>query len=80
MVMVGIDVQKDTHCTLAVDDVGRQLRAARTFRTTDAGNLQLLLWAQRGSVRALRRPLVRVVFKLLQPTHDTAAVPLPQAA
>jgi transposase len=47
MVMVGIDVHKDTHCAVAVDDVGRQLGAARTFRTTDAGNLQLLRWAQR---------------------------------
>jgi transposase len=31
-----------------VDQVGRQLGAARTFRTTDAGNLQLLRWAERG--------------------------------
>jgi transposase len=47
VVMVGIDVHKDTHCGVAVDEVGRQLGAARTFRTTDAGNLQLLRWAQR---------------------------------
>jgi transposase len=47
VVMVGIDVHKDTHCAVAVDEVGRQLGAARTFRTTDAGNLQLLRWAQR---------------------------------
>jgi transposase len=47
VVMVGIDVHKDTHCAVAVDPVGRQLGAARTFRTTDAGNLQLLRWAQR---------------------------------
>jgi transposase len=47
VVMVGIDVHKDTHCAVAVDQVGRQLGAARTFRTTDAGNLQLLRWAQR---------------------------------
>jgi transposase len=47
VVMVGIDVHKDTHCAVAVDPVGAQLGAARTFRTTDAGNLQLLRWAQR---------------------------------
>jgi transposase len=47
VVMVGIDVHKDTHCAVAVDQVGAQLGAARTFRTTDAGNLQLLRWAQR---------------------------------
>src|SRR3954447_18170866 len=47
VVMVGIGVHKDTHCAVAVDEVGRQLGAARTFRTTDAGNLQLLRWAQR---------------------------------
>lgn len=46
VVMVGIDVHKDTHCAVAVDDVGRQLGGDRTFRTTDAGNLQLLRWAQ----------------------------------
>lgn len=47
VVMVGIDVHKDTHCAVAVDQVGAQLGAARTFRTTDAGHLQLLRWAQR---------------------------------
>jgi transposase len=50
VVMVGIDVHKDTHCAVAVDEVGRTLGAARTFRTTDAGNLQLLRWAQREHV------------------------------
>jgi transposase len=44
--MVGIDVHKDTHCAVAIDDVGRQVGAPRTFRTTDAGSLQLLRWAQ----------------------------------
>jgi len=46
VVMVGVDVHKDTHCAVAVDEVGRQLGSARTFRTTDAGCLQLLRWAQ----------------------------------
>jgi hypothetical protein len=46
VVMVGVDVHKDTHCAVAVDEVGRQLGRDRTFRTTDAGCLQLLRWAQ----------------------------------
>ncbi len=47
VVLVGIDVHKDTHCAVAVDEAGRALGAARTFRTTDAGCLQLLRWARR---------------------------------
>ena len=46
VVVVGIDVHKDTHCAVAVDEVGRQRGPARTFRTTDAGHLQLLRWAR----------------------------------
>jgi transposase len=46
VVLVGIDVHKDTHCAVAVDEVGRQLGKARTFRTSDAGCLQLWRWAQ----------------------------------
>lgn len=46
VVMVGVDVHKDTHCAVAVDAVGRQLGRDRTFRTTDAGCLQLLRWAR----------------------------------
>lgn len=47
VVMVGIDVHKDTHCAMGVDEAGRPLGSARTFRTTDAGCLQLWRWAQR---------------------------------
>ena len=47
VVMVGVDVYKDTHCAVAVDQVGRQLGKALTVRPTDAGHLQLLRWAQR---------------------------------
>lgn len=47
MVMVGVDVHKDTHCAVAVDEVGRQLGKPLTVRATDAGHLQLLRWAQR---------------------------------
>jgi transposase len=46
VVTVGVDVHKNTHCAVAVDEVGRQLGRERTFRTTDAGCLQLLRWAQ----------------------------------
>lgn len=46
VVMVGVDVHKDTHCAVVVDEVGRQIGTARTFRTSDAGCLQLLRWAQ----------------------------------
>lgn len=46
VVVVGIDVHKDTHCAVAVDEVGRQIGQARTFRTTDAGCLQLWRWGQ----------------------------------
>lgn len=48
VVMVGIDVHKDTHCAVAVDEAGRQLGVPRTFKTTDAGCLRLLRWAQLG--------------------------------
>lgn len=47
VVMVGIDVHKDTHCAVAVDAVGAQVGGARTFRATDAGHLQLVRWSQR---------------------------------
>lgn len=49
VVMVGIDVHKDTHCAVAVDEAGRQIGVAGTFRTTDAGCLQLWRWGQRVS-------------------------------
>lgn len=47
VVLVGVDVHKDTHCAVAVDEVGRQLGKPLTVRSTDAGHLQLLRWAQR---------------------------------
>lgn len=45
VVVVGIDVHKDTHCAVAVDEAGRQLGKAMTFKTTDAGCLALWRWA-----------------------------------
>jgi transposase len=46
MVKVGIDVHKQTHCAVGVDECGRQLAQA-TVRATDAGHRQLLRWSAR---------------------------------
>jgi transposase len=47
VVVVGIDVHKQTHCAVAVDELGRQLGGPVTVRATDAGHRQLLRWARR---------------------------------
>lgn len=47
VVVVGIDVHKDTHCAVAVDEAGRQVAGPVTVRATDAGHRQLLRWADR---------------------------------
>src|SRR3712207_7069526 len=47
VVTVGIDVHKNTHCAVAVDEAGRQLGQPLTVRATDAGHRQLLRWARR---------------------------------
>ena len=47
VVMVGIDVHKQTHCAVAVDEAGRQLGLPLTVRATDAGHRQLLRWVRR---------------------------------
>lgn len=46
VVVLGTDVHKGTHTTVAVDEVGREL-GQRTVRATDAGHRQLLRWALR---------------------------------
>lgn len=46
VVVLGIDVHKDTHTAVAVDQVGRAL-GEKTVRATDAGHRQLLCWALR---------------------------------
>lgn len=46
VVMLGVDVHKDTHTTVAADEVGRQL-GERMVRATDAGHRQLVAWARR---------------------------------
>jgi len=47
VVTIGIDVHKQTHCAVAVDEAGRQLGRPATVRATDAGHRQLLRWARR---------------------------------
>jgi transposase len=47
VVVVGIDVHKQTHCAVAVDEAGRQVGRPLTVRATDAGHRQLLRWAGR---------------------------------
>ncbi len=47
VVVVGIDVHKQTHCAVAVDEGGRQLGRDMTVRAADAGHRQLLRWARR---------------------------------
>ncbi|PRX43060.1 transposase [Prauserella shujinwangii] len=46
VVVLGIDVHKNTHTAGAVDEVGRELDH-RTVRATDAGHRQLLRWVLR---------------------------------
>jgi transposase len=47
VVTVGIDVHKNTHCAVAVDEAGRQIGQPLSVRATDAGHRQLLRWARR---------------------------------
>jgi transposase len=42
---VGIDVHKDTHTAVMVDELGRE-QAQRTVRATDAGHRALVAWAR----------------------------------
>ena len=43
VLMVGVDVHKDTHTAVLVDELGRR-QAARTVKATDAGHPLLLAW------------------------------------
>jgi transposase len=47
VVTIGIDVHKQTHCAVPVDEGGRALGRPVTVRATDAGHRQLLRWAGR---------------------------------
>jgi transposase len=46
VVMLGIDVHKDTHTIVGADQAGRKI-GERTVRATDAGHRQLVGWARR---------------------------------
>src|SRR6201991_51037 len=46
VVVLGVDVHKDTHTAVAVDEVGRN-RGERTVRAIDAGHRRLGGWARR---------------------------------
>jgi transposase len=46
VVMLGVDVHKGTHTTVAADEVGKAL-AERVVRATDGGHRQLVGWARR---------------------------------
>ncbi len=46
VVMLGVDVHKDTHTIVAADQAGRRIGEC-TVRATDAGHRQLLGWARR---------------------------------
>ncbi|GAA3185919.1 IS110 family transposase [Blastococcus jejuensis] len=47
VVTIGIDVHKNTHCAVAIDEAGRQMGQPLTVRATDAGHRQLLRWSRR---------------------------------
>jgi transposase len=46
VVVLGVDVHKDTHTTVAIDEVGRRC-GERTVRAIDSGHAQLVRWARR---------------------------------
>lgn len=45
VVMLGVDVHKDTHTTVAANEVGKQI-GERVVRATDAGHSRLVAWAR----------------------------------
>ena len=45
MIMLGIDAHKRTHTVVAVDELGRRLRAKTTTATTTKDHLELIQWA-----------------------------------
>ncbi|GAA4558149.1 IS110 family transposase [Pseudonocardia xishanensis] len=45
MVVLGVDVHKDTHTTVAVDQVGREV-GQKTVKARDAGHAALVRWAR----------------------------------
>lgn len=47
MVVLGVDVHKDTHTTVAVDEVGREV-GCKTVKARDRGHAALVRWARAG--------------------------------
>ena len=45
MVVLGVDVHKDTHTTVAVDEVGREI-GCKTVKARDRGHAALVRWAR----------------------------------
>jgi transposase len=45
MVVVGADVQKQTHTFVAVDDAGRKI-GEKTVRAVTAGHAEAVMWAR----------------------------------
>jgi len=83
VVVVGIDVHKDTHCAVAVDQADRRLGSHLTVRATDAGHRQLPRWAAREhgpavefTVEDCRHASTRLEQALL----DTEATPIPASS
>lgn len=82
VLMVGVDVHKDSHTAVVVDELGRR-SAQRTVNAVDAGHLQLVAWAvgQAGgqqlcwAVEDCRHVSVRLERALLDAGHRVLRVP-----
>jgi transposase len=78
---VGVDVHKDTHTAVLVDELGRE-RASRTVRATDAGHRALVAWARgegdellRWAVEDCRHVSTRLERALLGAGQQVVRVP-----
>lgn len=77
---VGVDVHKDTHTAVLVDELGRE-HASRTVRATDAGHRALVAWARgqgdelRWAVEDCRHVSARLERALLGAGQQVVRVP-----
>jgi transposase len=77
---VGVDVHKDTHTAVLVDELGRE-HASRTVRATDAGHRALVAWARgqgdelRWAVEDCRHVSTRLERALLGAGQQVVRVP-----
>jgi transposase len=82
VLMVGVDVHKDTHTAVVVDELGRKA-AQLTVKAVDAGHLQLVAWAVgqaagqplSWAVEDCRHVSVRLERALLGAGHRVLRVP-----